>query len=459
MALTHFYLAHHTGGTRNGGGGRAARYLERTGEFAAPEAAALVGYNARTSSRTKDYDDLQFREVANLPKWAQGDAQVFFEASAHQERMNGRWATSIQASLPRELSLDQQVELTRAFVAAHLPHRPTLWVIHEPITKSDHLPQPHAHMLFSERLMQDGIEREPAQMFRRYNAADPARGGAPKAIFGEGDRQAPYRLREAWCATVNYHLDLRHIEGAELDPRSRYVRGLSRKAVHYVYREDDLRKLDPITIDERTPADRAREQQLAQAWWADYKRTMGLTPGMDQTTVLQIIATEVRQPGTRAQQLAQERTPERSGESAHAGVETGPFIGNIRSKIYHAPGDPNYGDVQPKNQILFLRRVEAEEAGYRAAVNQHYGPGGRERLQAEHARVSTDLAQADRGAMGLQKDIMLTRGRNRQQIQERTQARAVTQALGGFDAAEERRGIQGPRLDTSRGQERDGYGS
>jgi hypothetical protein len=384
VSLVHFHLKHHTVKQRKGGGGRAVRYLERTEEFA-PDATRIVEYNERTSDRTKDYGDYRQGDVANLPSWAQGSAQIFFEAAWTKERANGRWATSLQANFPRELSLEQQAELTRDFVATHLPNRPTLWVIHEPIAR-DGLPQPHAHILFSERLMNDGLpERGPDVMFRR-----PEVGGCKKETFGRGDRQAPYRLREAWCAAVNDTVD-RAGYGAEslMDPRSFHVRGITRPAVRYHIDPDapDQMELTPPK-DERTPEDRHKEQAMAQAWWTDYKRSMGITPAMDKEAVLQIIATEVRQPGTRAQQLAQERAvepdPVRGDEQ--------PFIGNVRSKIYHAPSDPNYGTVQPHNQVVFASHDAAVEAGYRAAVNQHYGPGGMERLQAQAQTLTHEIA-------------------------------------------------------------------
>lgn len=391
MSLVHFHLKHHTVKQRKGGGGRAVRYLERTEEFAL-DATRIVEYNERTSDRTKDYGDYRQGDVANLPSWAQGSAQIFFEAAWTKERANGRWATSLQANFPRKLSLEQQAELTRDFVATHLPNRPTLWVIHEPIAR-DGLPQPHAHILFSERLMNDGLpERSPDVMFRR-----PEVGGCKKETFGRGDRQAPYRLREAWCAAVNDAVD-RAGYGAEslMDPRSFHVRGITRPAVRYHIDPDapDQMELTPPK-DERTPEDRHKEHAMAQAWWTDYKHSMGLTPAMDKEAVLQIIATEVRQPGTRASILAQRHDLPQGKAVAHDAR----LIGNIRSKIYHAPGDPNYGDVQPRNQVLFASHEAAGEAGYRPAKNQQYGQGSTERLQETLTAHETHLARLQIAAL------------------------------------------------------------
>ena len=42
--------------------------------------------------------------------------------------------------------------------------------------------QPHVHLMFNERL-QDGIERDPEQYFKRYNSKNPERGGAKKRQY------------------------------------------------------------------------------------------------------------------------------------------------------------------------------------------------------------------------------------------------------------------------------------
>jgi MobA/MobL family len=390
MSLTHVHIRHLTVGAARGTGAQVVHYLERTHQYA-PEVKATVEYLDRRGAHVVDREDLVDKGVANLPSWAEGKAERFFEAAYAYERANGRWATTWQCSLPRELSQGQQIALAQDFIATHLPHRPTLWVLHDPVNDQG-AHQPHIHILFSERQM-DGIERDAVQTFKRYNATHPERGGAQKETFGRGDRQAPYRLREAWCASVNVHLEQSGISDAWLDPRSLKVRGIDRQPVRYVYAESDTHKLEARLIDERTPETRAKEATVATQWWTDYKRSMGLTPThmQDPHAVLQMIAREVRDPGTRARELAQQQT-------GHTPVREpgldGPLIGNVRSKIYHRPGDPNYGDVQPRNQVLFYSRQAAEDAGYRAAVNQHYGPGAHVRaheLAEEIHRLHAEL--------------------------------------------------------------------
>jgi micrococcal nuclease len=43
----------------------------------------------------------------------------------------------------------------------------------------------------------------------------------------------------------------------------------------------------------------------------------------------------------------------------------GKIIGNVRSKIYHFPGQLNYGRVSEENRVYFDTEEEAIKAGYR----------------------------------------------------------------------------------------------
>ncbi len=50
-------------------------------------------------------------------------------------------------------------------------------------------------------------------------------------------------------------------------------------------------------------------------------------------------------------------------------VRRGTVIGNIRSRIYHLPGQDEYDRVREKNRIYFPSEEEAQKAGFRKARN------------------------------------------------------------------------------------------
>ncbi|ODT63171.1 MAG: hypothetical protein ABS69_21710 [Nitrosomonadales bacterium SCN 54-20] len=91
--------------------------------------------------------------------------------------------------------------------------------------------QPHVHLMFSERQV-DGIERDPEQYFRRYNAKSPEKGGArkgygprPSQTLSRAERAADLKeLRARWQKRANTHLEqLEH--DTRIDMRSHAERG------------------------------------------------------------------------------------------------------------------------------------------------------------------------------------------------------------------------------------------
>jgi MobA/MobL family len=420
MSIVHFDMQHHTMSRASNGAG-AARYLQRLGEFA-PSATRVVTYLDRRGEHVVDRQDLVATGTRNLPAWAEGRAEVFFSAATTYERANGRWATAWQATLPRELSPAGQQALVNTFLDTHLQRRPLLWAIHNP-QASDGSQQPHVHLLFSERLA-DGIERPTWQTFRRYNAAHPEQGGARKSIFGHGDVAAPYRLRVSWCTLANVALEREGVTTASLDPRSLDARGLTRAPTRVRTFTTPEGMREHVAIDERTPATRAVEQALAQQWWTERKRALGLTNvhTLDQAALSAQLDAEVRTTPTQAREPARERAEARDAAQAILAAldpwaqerltrqppapppaPEGPVVANKRSGIYHVQTtDPNFYDIHPKNMVVFQTGAAAEAAGYRAAVNQHYA-------RQTHTRVA-DVARLERQRDGLLHEATRMRG-------------------------------------------------
>lgn len=80
--------------------------------------------------------------------------------------------------------------------------------------------------------------------------------------------------------------------------------------------------------------------------------------------------------------LKEFRQAERSARAAGLGIwnsgkraewtdpaARGSIIGNINSRIYHLPGQSDYGKVREKNRIYFRTEEEAQKAGFRKARN------------------------------------------------------------------------------------------
>lgn len=145
-----------------------------------------------------------------MPLWAQDNPLLFWRAADLYERKNGTVYREHEIALPRELSPEHRAELVRDWVEQELGDRHAYtWAIHNK-TALDGGEQPHVHLMFSERT-NDGIDRDPEQYFKRYNAKHPERGGAKKHRSGETIAEckaALIDLRDRWEKTHNRHIRL-----------------------------------------------------------------------------------------------------------------------------------------------------------------------------------------------------------------------------------------------------------
>ena len=171
-------------------------------------------------------EGLEYGEHSNLSAWAQADPLEFWRAADAHERANGAVYREIEVALPRELTPVQRRELMHEFIQTYLgPRHAYTLAIHNPSAALDGGEQPHAHLMFSERI-EDGIRRDPAQYFRRYNAKAPERGGCRKDSMGTLERLQTFR--GSWADLTNQALE-RYGHSARIDPRNYRDRGIERE--------------------------------------------------------------------------------------------------------------------------------------------------------------------------------------------------------------------------------------
>lgn len=198
---------------------------------AAPHAAYIVR-EGQYAKRLERGEKLEATEAGNMPAWAKAQPQQFWHAADVFERVNGTTYREMEIALPRELEPTQRAELVRAFVCQEIgEHHAYQWAIHTP-NAADGGEQPHVHLMFSERQC-DGIERDPDQYFKRYNAKAPEKGGARKGYgpsagktLTAAERAAELKaLRERWEVLCNEHLKMAG-HGQRIDMRSYAERGI-----------------------------------------------------------------------------------------------------------------------------------------------------------------------------------------------------------------------------------------
>ena len=107
----------------------------------------------------------------------------------------------------------------------------------------------------------DGIERDPTQYFKRYNAKHPELGGCRKDSAGTEERLLETRQR--WADVQNAHLQ-QHGHAARVDPRSLVAQGIDREPEQHLGGRR-VRQLDPeqreALLERREAEDELRQSQ------------------------------------------------------------------------------------------------------------------------------------------------------------------------------------------------------
>lgn len=179
--------------------------------------ASYIAREGKYRSRLEQGEKLEHTEYGNMPSWAKDDPNLFWQSSDYYERKNGTNYREMEIALPRELTADQRKALVNEFVHQEIGKKHAYqYAIHNP-KSLDGGEQPHVHLMFSERL-NDGIDRDPEQYFKRYNAKNPEKGGARKQ-YGEVDPNLKLgkerteartnelkQLRDRWEQSCNKHL-------------------------------------------------------------------------------------------------------------------------------------------------------------------------------------------------------------------------------------------------------------
>lgn len=198
MATYHLTLKH--GQTRNGQ--IHSEYIRREGRY----------------SHGQMKEQLVYSEYGNLPDWATGPNDFFAKADLY-ERSNGTVYSEFELALPNELSREENIKLVQEFIKEQIGDNKVFsWAYHEKMAalSPDQL-QPHAHVMFCERIIEDKEHIKPDyKFFRNYTSKNPSKSGYKKddrfkARNGVG-RENLNKVRKAWEDKINYFYEKNNIE-------------------------------------------------------------------------------------------------------------------------------------------------------------------------------------------------------------------------------------------------------
>lgn len=181
--------------------------------------------------RNNRQHDLIAKEHGNLPEWANDNPSTFWEMADKHERANGAAYREFELALPRELSIEQNLELIHDFIKREIGNKPFQFAIHSPGAALGEGEQTHGHIMTSDR-KPDDIERSADLHFKRYNSKYPERGGCKKDSGGKDKATLKTDLvtrREKWAELQNTHLE-KHGYTARVDHRSNKERGIANEA-------------------------------------------------------------------------------------------------------------------------------------------------------------------------------------------------------------------------------------
>lgn len=197
----------------------------------------------------------------NMPTWAAHDPSIFWAAADEYERANGGVYREFEGALPRELDDDARKAIVDRFIEEVLGKQHPFGVGMHNKKASDGGDQPHAHIMWSERLL-DGIERPPELFFKKPHVprlkkdgtrdpVDPRKGGCRKVNMYERMQE----FRELWARLVNEA----YIEA-----------GLPHRVDHRSYAEQGLdkvpqRHLGPVRTEALHAARKEAEEAEAEA--------------------------------------------------------------------------------------------------------------------------------------------------------------------------------------------------
>ncbi|MGB8518219.1 MAG: MobA/MobL family protein [Gallionella sp.] len=195
-------------------------------------AAEHARYITREGKHKKDDDnnDLVITQHGNLPDWTNGNPLSLWNEADKHERANGSVYREFEIALPNELSTEQQLEIAKNLIKDHVKNKPYQFALHCPTSSIEGSPQPHLHLMMSDRL-DDGLDRAPEQFFKRYNTKHPARGGCKKDSGGKEPRvlkEQVVTMRKNIAITINEALE-KNGHSSRVDHRSHYEKGLTQE--------------------------------------------------------------------------------------------------------------------------------------------------------------------------------------------------------------------------------------
>ena len=192
--------------SRSGGRSSIASAAYRSGEKLLDIKSGLT----HNFENKKGVDHTEILAPKNAPNWATDRQTLWNQVEASEKRKDANLCREVEVALPRELSLEQKIELTRDF-AQQFVHQGMIADLAIHHANGDN---PHAHILLTTReITPDGFGLKNRDWF------------PPPSTNGH---EYIHRLRETWQNTANEHLNIAGLK-TRIDCRSLAEQGIERQ--------------------------------------------------------------------------------------------------------------------------------------------------------------------------------------------------------------------------------------
>lgn len=208
-------------------------------------------------------EDLVATGHGNMPGWSVDRPSAFWRAGDKHERANGAVYREHEIALPSELTLEQNLDLVKEIIVNIVGDKPYQYAVHSPLSSIQGAINTHLHLMFSDRL-QDGIDRSPEMLFKRYNAKQPENGGCRKDSGGRNR----LRLREELIETRKNCADLQnamlecHGHASRVDHRTLKAQGINRFPEYHL----GSTRIQAMSADDKTGMVNARKINDRSGW-------------------------------------------------------------------------------------------------------------------------------------------------------------------------------------------------
>lgn len=172
-----------------------------------------IGYNGSTMAhlnyirregKYNDREDIIYTETCNLPSWAYNSTEFWTAIKDHDLRA----CRKLEFAIPNEISHEEQIDFAQKFLAEILPEHTYSYAIHETDSAIHGEKNPHVHVMFSERIIDERtVNLSKEEFFKKYGKTTKGRvyGGSKKdrTWAGKGRTGKLYQVREKLEHRIN----------------------------------------------------------------------------------------------------------------------------------------------------------------------------------------------------------------------------------------------------------------